>query len=104
MTVVVSFVMGASIAGSTYGIGRIVAQERVAVPGTTVRESAHGEIILIGNAEDSMVAVAYGTTPDAAATVENLPTTSASFPVGPGQVGIPFTVGVGQKVNIKAVT
>lgn len=103
MTAVVSFIQGTSIIGSTYGIGRVVAQERVTVPGSTSRAALAGEIVLVGNGEASMVAVAYGTTPDAAATAENLPTTSAGFPVGPGQVSVPLYPGPGNKVNIKVV-
>lgn len=104
MTVVVSFVSQSGLGGGATGLGRIIAQERITVPGTTSRAAQSGEIVIIGNGESSMVAAAYGTAPDAAATAENLPTTSAGFPIGPGQVAIPFSPGSGNKINIKAVT
>jgi hypothetical protein len=104
MTVVVSFVTpGAGGAGSN-GVNKVRAQERITIPGTTTTTSQVGEIILIGNGEASMVAVAFGTTPDAAATADASPVTSAGFPVASGTVGAPLCPGVsGAKVNIKAV-
>lgn len=104
MTVVVSFIVSGGIGGSAVGIGRVVAQERLTIPATTSRACGVGETVLVGNAESSMVAVAWGTTPDAAALTENLPTTSAGFPVAAGQLGVPFSPGAGNKVNVKAVS
>lgn len=103
MTVVVSFIVSGTIAASAAGIGRVRAQERVLIPGTTVATALAGETVLVGNGETSMVAVAWGTAPDAAATAESLPATSAGFPIAAGMVGVPFVPGAGAKVNIKAV-
>jgi hypothetical protein len=105
MTVVVSFLTAGSAGAGANGVNRVRAQERVTVPGTTTNTSRVGEIILVGNGETSMVAVAFGTAPDAAATVENPGVTSAGFPVGAGMVSAPITSGDGvSKVNIKIVT
>ncbi len=103
MTVVVSFIVSGAIAQGTSGIGRIRAQERVTIPGTTVTTAQVGETVLIGNGETTMVAVAFGTTPDAAATTENGSVTSAGYPIGAGMVGVPLVPGAGAKINIKAV-
>ena len=103
MTVVVSFIVSGAIAQGTSGIGRIRAQERVTVPGTTAEVAEVGETVLIGNGEATMVAVAFGTTPDADATEESA-ATSAGYPIGAGQVGVPVVPGAGKKINIKAVT
>lgn len=102
MTVVVSFITSAGIGGSSVGVGRVVAQERLTPPATTARATGVGETVLVGNGESGMIAVAYGTTPDAAATAES-DTTSAGFPVAAGDIGIPFSPGAGKKINVKAV-
>jgi hypothetical protein len=105
MTVMVSFVTAGSGGGGSNGVFAVRAQERITIPGTTTNSTRVGELVLIGNGEASMVAVAFGTTPDAAATADNSPVTSASVPVGAGQVGAPLCPGVaGAKINIKAVT
>jgi hypothetical protein len=105
MTVVVSFVTPGNGGAGTNGVNKVRAQERITIPGTTTTTSLVGEIVIVGNAETSMVAVAFGTTPDAAATADNSPVTSAGFPVAAGSVGTPLVPGVaGAKVNIKVVT
>lgn len=104
MAVVVSFITSAGIGGGAAGVGRVLAQERLTPPATTARAAQVGETVLIGNGEATFIAVAYGTTPDADATAENLPTTSAGFPVAAGQMGVPFAPGSGQKVNVKVVS
>lgn len=104
MTVVVSFITSAGIGGGATGVGRVLAQERLTPPATTTRAAGIGETVLIGNGEASLIAVAYGTVPDADATAENLPTTSAGFPVAAGQVGVPFAPGEGKKIHVKVVT
>jgi hypothetical protein len=103
MTVVVSFITSGTIANGVAGIGRVRAQERVTIPGTTVATAQVGETVIVGNGETSMVAIAWGAAPDAAAVAENLPTTTAGYPVGAGMVGIPFVPGAGAKINVKAV-
>jgi len=107
VTVTVSFVTaGGANSSAGIGIKRVRAKEVVTVPGTTTTTALDGEMILIGNGEASMVAVAFGTTPDAAATSESLSgsslVSSAGFPVGAGQVGDPIIGVAGAKVNIKA--
>ncbi len=102
MTVVVSFIVSGAIAQGTSGIGRIRAQERLAIGATTVTETQVGETVLIGNGEAGMIAAAWGTVPDAAATAESA-VTSAGYPIGAGMVGIPIVPGAGKKINVKAV-
>lgn len=101
MTVVVSFVkpQGAGV----IGMGRVRVRENIAIPGSTTALAEDGEVIIIGNAETSMVAAAWGTTPDAAALAATAVTT-AGVPIGAGDVSYPIQPKVGDKVNIKAVT
>ena len=103
MTATVSFVTP-NISGKAPGIGisRIRAKEVVSVPGTTTTVALDGEFAVVGNGEASMVAVAFGTAPDAAATAENGVVTSAGYPVGAGAVSDPLILPAGAKVNIKA--
>lgn len=106
MTVLVSFLRPSALGGgwAGAGIGSVRAQERVAIGGTTTTTVVFGDIVVIGNGEATMIAVAYGTAPNADTTAENLPTTSASFPIGAGQVGVPMTnLPVGSKINVKTV-
>lgn len=102
MTVVVSFITSGAIGGNASGVGRVRAQERLAVGATTSTAALAGETVLVGNGETGMIAVAFGSAPDAAATAES-GTTSAGFPVAAGTLGIPFSPGAGAKVNVKAV-
>lgn len=102
MTVVVSFITGGLIADGASGVKTVVAQERLAVGGTTARATQVGETVLIGNGEASMIAVAFGTTPDAAALAAD-GNTSAGMPVGAGMVGVPIVPGPGCKINVKTV-
>jgi|SRR5882724_538499 len=106
MTVTVSFVIPspiAGVAGSGVGINRVRVQERLTVGNSTAGATLFGDVVIVGNSEAGMIAVAYGTTPDAAATTENLPTTSAGFPIGPGQIGVPLQIPAGNKINAKAI-
>ena len=103
MSVTVSFVTaGGANSAPGIGIKRVRVKEVVSVPGTTTATAIDGEMIVIGNGEASMVAVAIGTAPDAAATAENGAVTTAGYPVGAGQVSDPFIGVAGAKVNIKA--
>lgn len=104
MTVVVSFIAPHGI-GPLHapGIGRVRVRENLTIPATTTATVQDGEIVVIGNAEGSMVAVAFGTTPDGAATAETS-ATSAGYPVASGGVSDPFVPPVGSKINVKAVT
>jgi hypothetical protein len=104
MTVTVSFISPGSGGAGSNGVFKVRAQERLTIPGTTVNTTMVGELVLIGNGEAGMVAVAFGTTPDAAAVSDNSPVTSAGYPVGPGQVGAPLCPGVGgANINVKAI-
>ena len=100
MTVVVSFVRprGAGV----IGMGGVRVREDITIPGSTTATRQEGEIVIIGNAETSMVAVAWGTTPDAAATASTAATT-AGVCVGAGAVSYPIDPAVGDKINVKAV-
>ncbi len=101
MSVTVSFLTAGPGAGGVVGISKVRVKEVVTVPGTTTATALAGEVIVVGNGESSMVAVAIGSTPDAAATAETSATT-AGYPVGAGQVSDPFLPVAGAKVNIKA--
>jgi hypothetical protein len=101
MTVVVSFIRATG--AGVIGVGGVRAQERVTVPGTTVTTALNGEVVIIGNGETSMVAAAWGSTPDAAATAETT-ATSASVAVPAGGLSYPINPKFGDKVNIKVVT
>jgi len=106
MTVTVSFVIPSPIAGGVWagaGINRVRVQERLTIGNSTAGATVFGDVVIVGNGEASMIAVAYGTTPDAAALTENLPTTSAGFPIGPGQLGVPLQIPAGNKINAKAI-
>lgn len=102
MTVVVSFVKphGAGVVG----MGRVRVRENITIPGTTIATRQDGEIVIIGNAETSMVAVAWGTTPDAAATAETPDVTTAGVAVAAGAVSYPIEPKTGDKINVKVVT
>ncbi len=105
MTVVVSFIQTKGVGSlSAPGIGRVRVRENLTIPATTSASVQDGEIVVVGNAEGSMVAVAFGTVPDGAATAESLPSTSAGYPVASGGVSDPFVPPVGSKINVKAVT
>lgn len=103
MTVVVSFVKAQSGGGVT-SMGRVRIRENITIPGSTTNSAQDGEIVIIGNGETSMVAVAWGTTPDAASTAENFPVTSAGAAVAAGAVSYPIRPATGDKVNVKVVT
>lgn len=103
MTVVVSFIRQAARGLEASGVGDVRVRENVTIPGTTTATLEAGELVLIGNAETSMVAVAFGTTPDAAATAKTA-ATSAGMPVAAGALSYPIIPAVGDKINVKAVT
>lgn len=102
MTVVVSFITSRGNGYAT-AIGRVVARENITIPGTTTRACQPGEMVVIGNGESSMVAVAWGPTPDAAALAETN-ATSAGVAVPAGGLSYPLDPKSGDKINIKAVT
>lgn len=103
MTVVVSFVVPGGGRGFATGVERVTARENITPPGTTTNTVNEGEMVVIGNAETSMVAVAFGATPDADATVATR-LTSAGLPVPAGAVSYPISPAIGDKVNVKTVT
>lgn len=100
MTVSVSFIVGKLYETGAVCVERVRAMETVAVAGTTTGTARAGELIIVGNAESSMIRVAYGTTPDADATAET-GATSAGFPVGAGDISAPFIANAGDKVNVE---
>lgn len=102
MTVVVSFITSRGT-GYASAIGRVAARENVTVPGSTARACQPGEMVVVGNGETSMVAVAWGTTPDAAALLETV-STSAGVAVPAGGLSYPLDPKSGDKINVKVVT
>lgn len=103
MTVVVSFIRQAARGSEASGVGKVRVRENITIPGTTTATVQDGELVIVGNAESSMVAVAFGTTPDAAA-LASTSATSAGMPVPAGQMGFPIIPTTGDKINVKAVT
>lgn len=101
MTVVVSF-LRAKGAG-VIGMGSVRVRENITIPGTTTNTALEDEIAIIGNAETSMVAVAWGTAPDAAA-LAGTSATTAGVAIGAGAVSYPISLKSGDKINVKAVT
>lgn len=103
MTVVVSFITPAGIGSiDAPGLGACRIRENITIPGTTAASLLPGEIAIVGNAEASMVAVAFGTTPDAAATSATS-ASSAGYPVPAGQNSDPIVGRAGDKINVKAL-
>lgn len=102
MTVTVSFITPGGIGPGASGIKSIRAQERLTIPATTTNQTLVGETVVIGNGEGGMVAVAFGSTPDAA-TATATGASSAGMPIGAGMVGIPITPGAGNFINVKAI-
>jgi hypothetical protein len=103
LTVVVSFIKQASRGSEASGVGKVRVRENITIPGTTTAKVEDGELVIVGNAETSMVAVAFGTTPDAAATASTS-ATSAGMPVAAGAVSYPIIPATGDKINVKVVT
>lgn len=100
MTVVVSFMKpGFSINAPMISNCRV--REDIALDGTTTAVAQDGEVALVGNAESSMIAVAFGTTPDPDATVATA-ATSAGIPVAAGGL-CTLVLPVGAKVAAKAL-
>ena len=102
MAVIVSFATPKGI-GSIHSphIGAVRAREDITVPGSTTAAAQNGEIAVIANGEASIVAAAFGTTPDAAATAETT-ATSAGFGIPAGAV-VMVPLKTGDKINIKAL-
>lgn len=104
MTVVVSFISHKALGlGPVLGVGVVRVREDITIPGSTTATAQAGEIVLVGNGETSMVAIAFGTTPDAAALAATA-ATSAGFVVPAGCTSQPICPPAGAKINVKAVT
>jgi hypothetical protein len=92
--------------GSGFGqapvVGEIRAREAVTIPNTTTATVRDGELVMVLNEETAAVLVAYGSTPDAAATAATA-ATSAGFPVAAGQVSAPIMATAGSKISVKDV-
>lgn len=102
MAVVVSFMTPGAIGSiSAPGIGQVRAMEVVTVPGTTTATVREGEVVMIGNAEATMILAAHGTTPDGQA-VASTPATSAGYPIPAGGLW-PVVPRAGDKINIKPI-
>ena len=102
MTVVVSFVRPKNIYSAS-GIGSVRVREILTVGGTATAGAEDGEMIVVGNGETSMIAAAFGTTPDAAALTKTT-ATSAGMPIPAGSQSYPIFPTAGDKINVKAVT
>lgn len=104
MAAYVSFFTPAGIGAiEAPGIGNVRLREAVTVPGSTSASCAPDEAVMVYNGESTAIFIAFGTTPDAAATSATLATT-AGFPVGPGTMSPPFIAPNGAKFNIKVAT
>lgn len=94
MTVVVSFILPKQ-SGNATGIQKCRVRENLAPGGTTTNVVQPGEFVVIGNSETTMVAVAFGSNPDAAAN---------GIPVPAGAISYPLYPNAGDVINAKAVT
>ena len=103
MAVIVSFVTikGAGSVSSP-AIHRCRARESLALNGVTTGATQENELLFIANNEASMVFVAWGTTPDAAAAAESA-ASSAGISVPAGQSFAVFPP-EDSKVSAKAVS
>lgn len=103
MTVIVSFIRPAGLGAlNAPGLGACRIRENITIPGTTTATLQPGEFAIVGNAETAMVAIAFGTDPDAAATLAT-GSTSAGYPVPAGQNSDPIVAPAGSKINVKAI-
>lgn len=103
MSVLVSFMTPkATGIGPVTGIGDVRTTETLELGGTTTAQAAANEIVIVANEEAATILVAFGKTPDAAATTETSNTT-AGFPVAAGQVSPPIITTKGDKIAVAAV-
>lgn len=102
MTVFVSFIQPGAL-GSIHapGVGAARVRESLTIPATTTAAFADGELAIVFNNESAPVFVAFGTTPDAAATASGSATT-AGVTIGAGS-WLPIVGKAGDKINAKAV-
>lgn len=102
MAVVVSF-MKPGVLGSAnvIGMGTCRVSEVVTVPGTTTITAWDGEIAVVVSSEADVILAAHGSAPNAAATVATNETT-AGYGV-PASGPIPIAVGIGHKLDFKAL-
>ena len=105
MTVTISFITPGSLGSGASGVSTIRAQERLTVGATTTNTTKTGESVIIGNGELTMIAAAYGTTPDANAVTDGTPPgyLRGYAHCAEGTVGVPLCPGSGYKINVKAV-
>lgn len=104
MAVIVSFVTPKGIGSvDAPGIGSVRVREDLTAPASTTATAEDGEVAMIANGETSMVAVAFGTTPDADATAET-GSTSAGFGVPAATVAIIAGLKEGDKISVKALS
>lgn len=102
MAALVSFVQSAGIgAVHARGVRRVRVTESLALNATTTASALDGEIGVVANNEASMIRVAWGTAPDAAAAAETA-STSAGVGVPAGGVSDPIVLAPGEKINVKA--
>lgn len=102
MAVFVTFVVTAA-SGPIGQVARVVARESITIPGTTTRKVQSGETVIVHNAAAAAVAVAWGSSPDAAATAETSATT-AGIPVPPNLDSAPLVPPAGVTLNVKTLS
>jgi hypothetical protein len=103
MTVVVSFIT-AHTKGAASAVNTSRICEHLTVGSTTTNYAEPEEMVVVGNTETSMITVAFGKTPDAAATASSPGVTSAGIPVPSGGVSYPIKTKAGDYVSVKVVT
>jgi hypothetical protein len=101
MAVYVNWIIPAST-GPVGSVGRVVARAAITIPGSTTRRVQPGELVVVTNGESSAVAVAWGSTPDAAATDETS-VTSAGLAIPSEQVSPPLDIPPLSLINVKAL-
>jgi hypothetical protein len=103
MTVFVTFAKPGAL-GSVHapGVGAARVRESLTIPATTAGAFADGEMAIVVNGEASSVAVATGSTPDAAAAAATVGTTAGV--VIPAGGWLPIVGKVGDMINVKAIS
>jgi hypothetical protein len=84
------------------GIGQVRARESLTIPASTTATFANGEVAIVVNGESTAVAIAFGTTPDAAATAASAATTAGVVIAAGGW--LPIVGKVGDKINAKSIS
>lgn len=99
MTVYVNFVVPSS-KGVIGAVAHAAERVNITVPASTTRRVQPGELVVITNGESAPVAVAWGSSPDAATTTATT-TSSAGLVIPTGLSSQPLDLPAGSLINVK---